>query len=72
MRAIFRICGNESEPSLQLVEKLVTLLRTAELVDAWKGMKFHWVAFVLPACYRYRLHLRFAYTRTMVVTPAII
>ena len=24
MRAIFRICGNESQPGLQLVEKLVT------------------------------------------------
>ena len=26
MRAIFRICGNESQPGLQLVEKLATLL----------------------------------------------
>ena len=27
MRAIFRTCGNESQPGLQLVEKLATLLR---------------------------------------------
>ena len=26
MRAIFRICGNESQPGLQLVERLVTPL----------------------------------------------
>ena len=26
MRAIFRICGNESQPGLQLVEKLATPL----------------------------------------------
>ena len=26
MRAIFRICGNESQPGLQLVEKLATTL----------------------------------------------
>ena len=31
MRAIFRICGNESQPGLQLVEKLSTpLTATAE------------------------------------------
>ena len=31
MRAIFRICGNESQPGLQLVEKLSTpLIATAE------------------------------------------
>ena len=28
MRAIFRICGNESQPGLQLVEKLATPLAT--------------------------------------------
>ena len=27
MRAIFRICGNESQPGLQIVEKLTTPLR---------------------------------------------
>ena len=26
MRAIFRICGNESQPGLQIVEKLTTSL----------------------------------------------
>ena len=29
MRAIFRICGNESQPGLQLVEKLTTPLIAA-------------------------------------------
>ena len=30
MRAIFRMCGNESQPGLQLVEKLVTPLAFSE------------------------------------------
>ena len=39
VRAIFRICGNKSQPALQLVEKLVTLpaggIRRARV---WSGM----------------------------------
>ena len=31
MRAIFRICGNESQPGLQLVEKLATPLNALSL-----------------------------------------
>ena len=30
MRAIFRMCGNESQPGLQLLEKLVTPLAFSE------------------------------------------
>ena len=32
MRAIFRICGNESQPGLQLVKKLVMPLVTAQML----------------------------------------
>ena len=33
MRAIFRICGNESRPGLQLVKKLATPLTMSAVLD---------------------------------------
>ena len=33
MRAIFRICGNESQPGLQLVKKLATPLKMSAVLD---------------------------------------
>ena len=44
MRAVFRICGNQSQPSVQLVEKLATPLELFDYI--WKS-KWVWIMAML-------------------------
>lgn len=48
MRAIFRICGSESQPGLQIVEKLATPLAyyNSQLLDGWVTLVSHFQSII--------------------------
>ena len=41
VRTIFRICGNESQPGLQIVEELAMAYYSSQLLGGWVSLVSH-------------------------------